>query len=88
MITKNKKKSENGKVIEVELDYSDNVIFDIKISGDFFAHPEDSIDNLQKSLYNAKKSDIEKIVTENLKDTQLFGIVEKDICSIIVEAMK
>ena len=60
----------NGKLLKISLDYNEkkNLINDIKITGDFFAYPEESIEYLEHEL----------------KDTILdFEIVNKKIKSVI-----
>lgn len=38
-----------GKLIKIELTYDDKIL-DIRIRGDFFLYPEDSLEKLQKHL--------------------------------------
>jgi lipoate-protein ligase A len=41
-----------GKLLKISLDYDEkkNVIIDIRITGDFFAYPEEAIELLEKKL--------------------------------------
>lgn len=52
MILKSIYKVPNGKLIKISLEKKDNIIQNIKITGDFFIHPEDSIEKLEKILKN------------------------------------
>jgi len=56
----------NGKLLKISLDYDekDNSINKIKIMGDFFAYPEESIESMENELKNMsleKESLIKKI---------------------------
>lgn len=62
----------NGKLLRIFLNYNieKNLILDLKITGDFFAYPEESIDILEKELLNIKIDS--KILIEKIS-----SIVEK-----------
>jgi predicted RNA methylase len=56
----------NGKLLKIILDYNTNnkLINNIKITGDFFAYPEESIDIIEKKLIDTlliKEDLLEKI---------------------------
>jgi lipoate-protein ligase A len=66
MQSKSVYKIPNGKLIKIFLDYDDKnkLIDNIRITGDFFAYPEESIDVMEKILKNTlltKKELLEKI---------------------------
>jgi len=44
-----RQKVKEGKVVKVEVEY-DEVIKNIRITGDFFLHPEDILDKIEKSI--------------------------------------
>ncbi len=60
------------------------VIKKVKISGDFFAFPEGSIDKLERELIGKKVTDVEEIVKSSLRRCVLVGVSLEDI----VEALK
>jgi len=43
-------KAEGGKLLRVRLEVVENVIQSIKITGDFFMHPEEAIEELEQGL--------------------------------------
>ena len=43
-------KVEGGKLIKVQLEIEDNKIKKVKITGDFFLHPEELIDEMEKAV--------------------------------------
>ena len=79
-----------GKLIKLFLDSQDNIIKNIKITGDFFIHPEEKI----TSLENALKGQVldEKKLTELLEETiqkekmELFGVDAESIAKTIMLA--
>lgn len=85
-------KVENGKLLKVFLDYDwrakSGSIRRIKITGDFFMHPEESIEQLEKELAGAKLE--RNVLLEKINDffrekrIQLFGI---DSVSLVTAIM-
>jgi lipoate-protein ligase A len=64
MKSKSVYKVPNGKLLKIYLEYDDekNIIINIKITGDFFAYPEESIDIIEKEL---TKTPLDKEILEN-----------------------
>ncbi|MFH1977994.1 MAG: hypothetical protein ABIJ92_01565 [Candidatus Aenigmatarchaeota archaeon] len=85
-------KIEGGKLITVKIDY-DNTINTIQILGDFFIHPEESIEMIEKSFLNKSieeprettKDRVNRIVEEN--DIQLIGVTPEAIVDIVRRAV-
>jgi len=77
-----------GKLLKIFLEYDDK-IRKIKITGDFFMHPEESLDKLEKELIGLKldKEIILIKVDEFLKkkNVKLFGLESKDIVEGILK---
>ena len=92
MIFQAKQKVKEGKVVKVEVD-CDNVINDIKITGDFFIHPEDILDEIEKSIIGLERSASIETITSNIKsriadrDVQMIGISPESIALLIREAL-
>lgn len=92
MIFRVKKKVKEGKVVKVEIEY-DEIIRNIRITGDFFLHPEDILDEIEKSIIGLDKTaDKEKIVSGIQraiagKDVQMIGISPESIALLIREAL-
>ncbi|MBU4222635.1 MAG: lipoate--protein ligase family protein, partial [Euryarchaeota archaeon] len=49
MIFQAKQKVKEGKVVKVEVD-CDELIRKVRITGDFFLHPEDILEEIEKSM--------------------------------------
>ena len=69
-----------GKLLRVTCETENKVIQSVKISGDFFLHPEESIVILEKNLVGATidKGSISKIVEEFVQKGNIFIGVEAD----------
>lgn len=82
------KKVEGGKLIKVKLLEEEGMIKDIKITGDFFAYPEEAIEELEISLRNTSlmkvKENVKKFVEE--RNIKLIGLKIEDILEVIEES--
>ena len=82
-------RAEKG-VIEIELDFKDQVITSVKITGDFFIHPEEAIEIIEDGLKGIKIEDkgleerLSKINQNNSISTP--GITIDDWIIVIVKA--
>ncbi len=93
MISHASRKVKEGKLVKVEVEY-DNVITKIKITGDFFLHPEDVLDKIEISMLGAGKdeskeafaSQIQKIM--DAQGAQMIGFSPESLALVIKEALK
>ena len=82
-----------GKLVRVKVTY-DDVITDVKITGDFFLHPEEKIEDIEKSLFGVKVNADEKVFVEIINDVvkenniELIGVTPEAIAKVIKEAIK
>ena len=91
------KKIPGGKLLTVEWetekdaqdmsDHTGDKITFFRLSGDFFAHPEWCVEEIEKSLIGKKASDIQKLMEEKIKanNLQIIGFSASDIQKIIME---
>ncbi|MEM2699198.1 MAG: lipoate protein ligase C-terminal domain-containing protein [Candidatus Bathyarchaeia archaeon] len=90
LVLKAEHKVEGGKLIKVQLEREDNKIKAIKITGDFFMHPEELIDELEKSLIGCsiEESAITEIIKRFIeeKGVILLGVAPEDFAKCIVRA--
>lgn len=83
-------KVEGGKLIKVQLNKDDGRICAIKITGDFFMHPEEIIDDLEKSLIGCSLN--ETIIIETIRSfieergVTLLGVAPEDFARCIIKA--
>jgi len=80
------------KLIKISMSYDDkkNVIDSIKITGDFFIHPEETIETLESNLVDTKleRNEISKKVEESLKDSEAFGFDVSSMTDAILGCLK
>ena len=79
-----------GKLLKIFLDYDDK-INKIKITGDFFLHPEESLEKLEEYLIGLKLDKdilLEKInIFFEDNGVKLFGLESKDIVDGIINCL-
>ena len=86
-------KVKEGKLVKAEVEF-DGVIKKIKITGDFFLHPEDILEKIEKSILGLGKdastetiaSRIHEITEAN--DAQMIGVSPESLALVIREALK
>jgi lipoate-protein ligase A len=76
-------KVKGGKLIKVRLIKENGIITSISIFGDFFIHPEESIDILENSLKNVTVSDAEKKINDFFKGVELVGATAEDFVNTV-----
>jgi len=86
-------KVREGKLVKVEVECGES-ISKIKITGDFFLHPEDVLDEIERSMLGLRKdADTETIAsrirsTAEARGAQMIGIGAESLASVIKEALK
>lgn len=80
----------NGKLLKVFLEEVDGKITVLRITGDFFMHPEENIKNLENFLIgcelNGEKLDAKINEFFDKNPTQFFGIDIPSLVSTIINA--
>lgn len=83
-------KVEGGKLVKIQLDKKEGKISMIKIMGDFFMHPEELIDSLEKSLIGCalNESEIAEAIKNFIKinNVTLLGVSPEDFAKCIMKA--
>jgi hypothetical protein len=78
-----------GKIVKINLSYKEEsqIIQSIKITGDFFIHPEEVIEELEQGLCGIKleKEDLENKMKLILKDSKIFGFDIDSLVEMILE---
>ncbi len=93
MISHASRKVKEGKLVKVEVEY-DSVITKIKITGDFFMHPEDILDKIEKSILGTGKDESMEAIASKVQRTvdaheaQMIGISPESLALVIKEALK
>ncbi|MAF36732.1 biotin--protein ligase [archaeon] len=87
------KKVAGGKLVKVWVEYTPGKILNVQILGDFFLHPEEGIERLEKSVVGVSLPTTQDTLATILKKTlrnqrmELLGAHPPDIAEAIMEAM-
>ena len=93
MIFQSKQKVKEGKVVKVEIECNE-LIRNTRITGDFFIHPEDILDEIEKSIIGLERSASIETITSNIRsrianrDVRMIGISPESIALLVREALK
>ena len=83
-------KVEGGKLIKIQLKKRNNKIEWIKITGDFFLHPEELIDDIERMLIGQyiEKNRLNNSIAEFIENNgaTLLGVSPKDLETCILRA--
>ena len=83
-------KVKGGKLVKVKLTQKENKIQKIRITGDFFLHPEEAIDELEQALVGKplKEENLLQTVRNLLheKNVTLLGVAPKDFVRCVLMA--
>ncbi len=82
-----------GKLVRISLDFDTTILQNIKICGDFFIHPEETIEEMERALYHLPVESTEERIKHLLdhavhaKNAQLIGIDTQSVARLIHEAI-
>lgn len=80
-----------GKLVCIDAECEDGRILSVKITGDFFLHPEERIEKLERALINQKttitESEAEFFLKKTLGDGVLIGVSCADLARMIKKAV-
>ena len=79
-----------GKLVASEVTVEGDILSRVKITGDFFMHPEESIVTLEDALKGTRVDELEDTVDKFFEENQisLFGVSKKDIVKVIRMALE
>ncbi len=87
------KKIPSGKFIRLKID-ADEVVTDIKITGDFFLYPEESILDIEKNLEGMAAHSLAEDFADRIhgslatQNAAFVGVTPEDIANAIAESLK
>jgi len=75
----------DGKLVAAEAEAINGVLTKIKITGDFFMHPESTIKDLEDTLKGKQVAKLEKIINNffDKSNIQLIGVSATDFLHVI-----
>lgn len=81
----------NGKLVCVEVDADSEKTTKVKITGDFFLHPEDALEKVEQALtgvpLSIEETEVVSKVNEALGDASLIGATAEDLARIFKKAV-
>lgn len=93
MIGKAEEKVAGGKLVRIKVDY-DKKINSVHITGDFFLHPEDSINQIEALIAGVSIDEEESKISDKIKsyvqsqEIQMIGISPEVIARVVKAAIK
>lgn len=79
------KKISGGKSIKIDLEIIDGKIVKFILSGDFFAFPNEKLEEMEKKIIGKSIDEAEKIISKYKYKINLIGISFNDILSLLNE---
>ena len=76
------------KLLKITLQYSDERVQSVQVRGDFFMHPEENLELLEKKLEGCplEREELEARANEFLQTAQVFGFDQKSLAEAILQA--
>jgi lipoate-protein ligase A len=80
-------KAPNGKLVRLRAELDGNKVCSVKITGDFFLHPEEKIVGLEKALAGKEleKVTLQKVVGTSLSGCQMAGVSVDDFVTALLK---
>lgn len=81
-------KIKGGKLVRVKVEYGER-IDNVRITGDFFMHPEETLFEIEEALKGADSKESEFALVERISgiaakhDAQLIGVAPEDIARVL-----
>ena len=84
------KKIPGGKLLRVEVEFKDSTIHSVRITGDFFLHPEGGLMIIEEALFRVEVEDMEQIIYDVVEreSIEMLGVSPSDIAELIFEALE
>ncbi|MDI9608783.1 MAG: lipoate protein ligase C-terminal domain-containing protein [Candidatus Verstraetearchaeota archaeon] len=82
------RKFKDGKLVKVKMVIEGGVIKDAKITGDFFAHPEEGIEIIEKELIGKDLSNARQAVESAIGGVTLIGVRIEELIAMVQECLE
>ncbi|HEC75727.1 MAG TPA: lipoate--protein ligase family protein [Thermoplasmatales archaeon] len=88
-ILKGELKVRGGKLIKCMIEVEEDAIKKIKFSGDFFMHPEEKIEELEKRLRKIELNEekIKEIFDEFFTEVEVIGAGKEDFLKLVMKCL-
>ncbi len=77
-----------GKMLRAWAEIADGRLTRVRVTGDFFLHPEETIEAVESSLegVNARMEDVLRVILASLGDADLIGASARDVAEVVLAA--
>lgn len=82
------RKFKDGKLVKVKMVIEGGVIKDARITGDFFAHPEEGIEIIEKELIGRDLSNARQAVESAIGGVTLIGVRVEELIAMVQECLE
>lgn len=82
-------KKPGEKLLKTQIEVDQGVIKKIVFAGDFFIHPEETLDKLEAHLLNTEKKSVGDRIDDFFsdKDVKLYGVSQKSFKDVVEAAL-
>ena len=82
------RKIPNGKLVRIDVQFGGGKIGSIKITGDFFMHPEDALVEIERRMVGLDATNPRQKIAEifSLANAEIIGFSADDISDMVREA--
>lgn len=93
MLGKAAEKVPGGKLIRIEVEHDGRKINSVKITGDFFLHPEDALEDIERVISGASIKEAEREVAAKIaalvasKKVEMVGINPEAVARVVKVAI-
>ena len=81
----------NGKLVCFSVEAENGLVTEVKITGDFFLHPEETIEKIERSLedipLDMDEAEVASRIEASLEEAQLIGATAEDLARIFKKAV-
>jgi len=81
----------NGKLVCFSVEAEDGRVTEVKITGDFFLHPEETIEKIESSLegvpLDMDEAEVASLIGASLDGAQLIGATAEDLARVFKKAV-
>jgi len=81
------RKFKDGKLVKVRIVIEGGIIKDARITGDFFAHPEEGIEIIEKELIGKDLCNARQAVESASGGITLIGVRAEDLIAMVQECL-
>ena len=82
------RKVKGGKLVKVMVKSEGGVIEGVKISGDFFAYPEEGVEEIEKELRGATITNVRSTVERATGGIRLVGLSREDLVEMVEKCLE